>query len=132
LRKIWLSTNGKVRLMDTLIFTKWLNLVILDMRNDSSKDINKIKLEFGKILDEQLWKPKDPELGAISKAAFHTFAELVELPIKTLSGNSWSSPAETGGDKILITASYGTLLPPKDLKYLFELAWLDSFAKLLV
>jgi hypothetical protein len=138
LRKIWLSTNGKVRLVDTLMFTKWLNLLILDMRTDrdgKTKNIQDIKNRFGNILDTALWKPKDsdPDFNfiAISKAAFPTFAELAELPIKTSFNNSLISPEEMGGSDILITAEYGTLLPPKDLKYSFKLSWINSFATLI-
>ncbi|MGB3640127.1 MAG: hypothetical protein WBA39_21495, partial [Rivularia sp. (in: cyanobacteria)] len=123
LRQFWLSPNCK--LLDTLVFTKWLNLIILAKRQDNT--IN-IKEQFGQILDEKLLNYRD--LPDVCHAAFVTLKELAKLPIKVEKNNQFSSPSSLGGGDFSITEKYGTALEKED-RYIFELSWKDMFAKYL-
>jgi hypothetical protein len=120
LREFWLSP--KCQILDTLIFTKWLNLMVLAKRMDNT--IN-IKEQFGQILDEKLWKPR--ELPEVSAAAFTTLQELVNIPIKVEMNNQFSSPSSLGGGNCSIAEIYGTDLE-KTPRYIFYLPWKDLFA----
>lgn len=120
LRQYWLSPNCK--LLDTLVFTKWLNTIILAKRLDNSIDI---KGEFGQIIDEKLWDAREkPE---ISHAAFATLKELAELPLQIERNNQFARPTALGGGDFPITEEYGTSLEKKE-KYIFELPWKNLFA----
>ena len=123
LRQFWLSPNCK--LLDTLIFTKWLNLLVLAKRVDKSIDI---KENFGQILDEQLWKPR--ELPEVCEAAFAMMRELIDIPIKVEHNRQFSSPISFGGE-YSINQKYGTVLG-KELKHIFELPWRDLLAEKLI
>ena len=120
LRQFWLSPNCK--LLDTLVFTKWLNLIILAKREDNN--IN-IKEQFGQILDEKLLNYRDSQ--DVCDAAFVTVEELAKLPIKVEKNNQFSSPSSLGGGDFSITEKYGTALEKED-RYIFELSWKDMFA----
>ena len=120
LRQFWLSPNCK--LVDTLIFTKWLNLMVLAKRR---RNTIQIKEEFGKVLDEKLWKPR--ELPDVSNAAFATMKELVNIPIKVEMNKQFSNPSSLGGGNFSIAETYGTDLEKKP-KYIFNLPWQDLFA----
>lgn len=120
LRQFWLSQNCQI--LDTLIFTKWLNLMVLAKRIDNTIQI---KEEFGKILDEKLWKPR--ELPDVSNAAFATVKELVNIPIKVEMNKQFSNPSSLGGGNCSIAETYGTDLEKKP-KYIFNLPWKDLFA----
>ncbi|MGB6297049.1 MAG: hypothetical protein WBF90_12825 [Rivularia sp. (in: cyanobacteria)] len=123
LRQFWLSI--KYNLVDTLIFTKWLNLLILAKRQKNS--IN-IKEQFGQILDEELWKYREkPE---ICNAAFATFKDLATLPMKVEFNGQFSSPSSLGGGNFGIKEKYGTAFE-KEERYVFETSWKDSFTKIL-
>ncbi|WP_036487450.1 hypothetical protein [Myxosarcina sp. GI1] len=121
LRHFWLSPNCK--LLDNLIFTKWLNVIILAKRKDPS--IN-IKEQFGQILDEKLWDTK--ELPDICHAAFSTVKELADLSLKVELNNQFARPTALGGGNFSITDKYGTSLEQEE-QYIFELPWKEIFAK---
>lgn len=121
LRHFWLSPNCK--LLDNLIFTKWLNVIILAKRKDPS--IN-IKEQFGQILDEKLWDTK--ELPDICNAAFSTVKELADLSLKVELNNQFARPTALGGGNFSITDKYGTSLEQEE-QYIFELPWKDIFAE---
>jgi hypothetical protein len=120
LQEFWLSP--KCQILDTLIFTKWLNLMVLAKRMDNT--IN-IKEQFGQILDEKLWKPR--ELPEVSAAAFTTLQELVNIPIKVEMNHQFSSPSSLGGGNCSIAEIYGTDLE-KTPRYIFNLPWKNLFA----
>lgn len=121
LRQFWLSP--KCQILDTLIFTKWLNLMVLAQRIDNT--IN-IKEQFGQILDEKLWKPREPR--EVCEAAFATLQELVNIPIKVEINKQFSSPSSLGGGNCSIAKIYGTDLEKKP-KYIFNLPWKNLFAE---
>lgn len=123
LRQFWLST--KYDLLDTVIFTKWLNLLVLAKRQDNSIDI---KEQFGRILDEKLWNHR--ELPEVCNAAFATIKQLANLPIKVEFNGQFSSPSSLGGGDFSIGEKYGTALE-KEEKYIFETPWKDLFTKIL-
>lgn len=120
LRQFWLSPNCK--LLDTLVFTKWLNVIILAKRLDNDIDI---KGEFGQILDEKLWDAR--ELPEVCYAAFVTLKELAELPIQVERNNQFARPTALGGGDFPITEEYGTALKNQE-KYIFKLPWKNLFA----
>lgn len=121
LRHFWLSPNCK--LLDNLIFTKWLNVIILAKRKDPS--IN-IKEQFGQKLDEKLWDTK--ELPDICHAAFSTVKELANISLKVELNNQFARPTALGGGNFSITDKYGTSLEQEE-QYIFELPWKDIFAE---
>lgn len=119
LRQFWLSPSCK--LLDTLIFTKWLNTIILAKRSDNID----IKKEFGQIIDEKLWDAR--EKPDICRAAFATLEVLAELPLQVERNNQFARPTALGGGGFPITEEYGTSLE-KNGKYIFELPWKNLFA----
>ncbi|MBR8828176.1 MAG: hypothetical protein DSM107014_09820 [Gomphosphaeria aponina SAG 52.96 = DSM 107014] len=123
LRQFWLSS--KCKLIDTLIFTKWLNVMILAKREDNK--IN-IKEDFGQVLDEKLWNIR--EFPEVSQAAFATISPLANLPVKVEYNNQFSSPSSLGGGDFPMMETYGTSLEKAE-KYIFEVPWKDLFAEYL-
>jgi len=121
LRQFWLSPNCQI--LDTLIFTKWLNLIVLAKRIENT--IN-IKEEFGQILDERLWKPR--ESREVCEAAFATVKELDSIPLIAEKNKQFGSPSSLGGGNYSITETYGTDLEKKP-RYIFNLPWKDLFAE---
>jgi hypothetical protein len=100
LRQFWLSPNCQI--LDTLIFTKWLNLLVLAKRIENT--IN-IKEEFGQILDEKLWKPR--ESREVCEAAFATVKELDNIPLIAEKNKQFGSPSSLGGGNYSITELTG-------------------------
>ncbi len=134
LRQIWLSPQCK--LLDSLIFTKWLNLTLLaksqlmeEQRQQDGKQ--SIKEDFGLKLDQKLWNPKDKELLELCQASFSTIKQLANIPVKVKMNNQVSSPTSLGGGTCSMTETYATSLE-KEPEYIFELPWKNLLAEKLI
>ena len=117
LRQLWLSP--KCKLIDNLIFTKWLNLVLL---YKAQKEENpSISEKFLSLLKE-IWHPKDKNLSQIYRALFATVKELAEIPVRTYRDNGEKlSLEETANSSISIGGEYGTIINEEEYK--LELPW---------
>lgn len=124
LRQVWLNSSAK--LIDTLIFTKWLNVMILAKRSNPSEDVAKdvVENQFGNILEEY-WK--SPETRG---AAFATIDALVDIPILVKKAeDEIDTPDNFGAAANLhLTYEFGTKLQNKTR--IFDLFWKDGFVKL--
>jgi hypothetical protein len=134
LRQMWLSPQCK--LLDSLIFTKWLNLILLAkpqlMEEQRQQDEGEsIKEYFGLKLDQKLWNPKNKELAELCQTSFSTIKQLANIPVKVEMNNQFSSPTALGGGTCSMTVTYGTSLE-REPKYIFELPWKDLLAEKLI
>ncbi|BAY66427.1 hypothetical protein NIES22_65660 [Calothrix brevissima NIES-22] len=122
LRQFWLSRNCK--LVDTLIFTKWLNLIVLAKRQDNT--IN-IKEQFGQKLEDELLRQESLK---VEKVAFSTLEQLQDIRIQVVPEGKTRLTSLNGlaTEDYSMTSIYGALLDKGSSEYTFTLPWKNNFA----